>query len=202
MNKNYVTIDSILEEVNRIHIPGTYFNIEEIKEWVYRALSFINTKQANIISETIIEIKDYKGLIPADVEKIEKVIYIEGDKEIELHEILPYEESNTHNYEINAGYLYLYYETGKVKLIYYTIPVDSLGRPMIPDNTYYIKAIISFIRYKLGERAFWQNKILYQQFQMLEQEWYFYLPAAQSSEKMKITKDSRRFRKISNRYFL
>ena len=201
MNSNYVGIDHIIEEVNRISIPNSYWNIDEIKEWTYKALSFIDTKQAQIQSSTIVEIIDNKGLIPADVTKIDKVI-LEGNIEKELHYILPIEKINANNYEINAGYIYIYPEKAKLTIQYYTIPIDSEGAPLIPDDKYYIQAIIAYIRFNLGTRAYWQNKILERQLTMLEQEWLFYLPAAQNSTKLNTLRDSKRFRRISNRHFM
>jgi hypothetical protein len=203
MITSYVGIEYIIEEINRQPIPNTYWNIEEIKEWTYQALSFIDTKMANIKAKTSIEILNGKGIIPSEIERIDKV-FIEFDKNTikELHEILPYEELNSNNYTINAGYIYVNFEKGNLSVEYYTVPTDITGKPLIPNNIYYIKAVISYIRYKLGDRAFWQNKILQNQLQMLEQEWLFYLPSAQTSQKINIIKDSKRFRKISNRHFL
>jgi len=206
MITSYINIDSVIEEINRESIPNTYWNIEEIKEWVYKALSFIDNKANNIQASDIIEIDDYKGLIPANVEIIDKVLLTEEhhgaeDTQKELHSILPHEQLNSNNYDINAGYIYVEFETGKLTLQYYTTPVDEQGRPLIPNEKYYIQAVIAFIRFKLGSRAYWQGKILERQLQMLEQEWLFYIPAAQNSQKMKILRDSKRFKRISNRYF-
>ena len=201
MTTNYVGIERIIEEVNRVKIPNTYWNIDEIKEWTYRALSFIDTKLANIKASTIIEIIDNKGLIPPNVEIVDKVILEEASGDKELHKILPTEELNNNNYDVNTGYIYVNFAEGKVTLNYFTTPVDDQGRPLIPDDVYYIKAVVSFIRYRLGERAYWQNKILERQLNMLETDWYFYLPAARANNKMNILRDSKRFRKISNRHF-
>ena len=201
MTTNYVGIERIIEEVNRVKIPNTYWNIDEIKEWTYRALSFIDTKLANIKASTIIEIIDNKGLIPPNLEIVDKVILEEASGDKELHKILPTEELNNNNYDVNTGYIYVNFAEGKVTLNYFTTPVDDQGRPLIPDDVYYIKAVVSFIRYRLGERAYWQNKILERQLNMLETDWYFYLPAARANNKMNILRDSKRFRKISNRHF-
>lgn len=202
MTTNYVGIERIIEEVNRVKIPNTYWNIDEIKEWTYRALSFIDTKLANIKASTIIEIIDNKGLIPPNVEIVDKVILEDSNGDKELHKILPTQELNDSNYDVNTGYIYVNFAEGKVTLNYFTTPVDDQGNPLIPDDVYYIKAVVSFIRYRLGERAYWQNKILERQLNMLETDWYFYLPAARANNKMNIMRDSKRFRKISNRHFL
>lgn len=203
MVTSYVGIDTIIERINSESIPNTYWNIDEVKEWIYTSLSFINSKTSNVKTSKIIEITDYKGLIPADVERVDRVIYeYSQDNFKELHLILSTEEINDNNYDENAGYIYVNFETGFLTLNYYTVPTDEEGKPLIPDEKYYIQAVVSFIKYKLGARAYWQGKILERQLQMLEQDWLFYLPAAQNNIKMGILKDPKRFRKISYRHFI
>lgn len=201
MITNYVGIDSIIERLNRESIPNTYWNIEEIKEWIYIALSFIDTKLSNIKTSATIEIVDGKGIVPADIEIIDRVI-TDDESPKELHYILTYEDLNSNNYDVQAGYIYVDFEEGKLTVHYFTSPIDDQGRPLVPDEVYYIQAIVSYIKFKLGDRAYWQGKILERQLDRLEQDWLFYLPAARNNKKMSILQDSKRFRKISNRYFL
>lgn len=200
MITNYISIDSIIEKINRNHIPGGEWNLDEIKEWTYDALSKINTPQARIKSIVTLEVADCKTRVPADVEVIEKVINTEDETVIEKS--IYNRELKDNTYISNGGYLYFNFDAGEVTLNYYTAPIDDEGFPLIPDDNYYISAIESFILYMIGKRSFWKGKILQNQLAMLEQEWLFYLPAAITSQKMDIMKDSRRFRRISNRHLL
>ena len=201
MTTNYVGIDSIIERLNRESIPNTYWNIEEIKEWIYTALSFIDIKLSNIKASTTIEIVNGKGIVPADIELIDRVITNDTNPK-ELHYILSNEDLNSSNYDVQAGFIYVDFEEGVLSIHYFTSPVDEQGRPLVPDEVYYIQAIVSYIKFKLGDRAYWQGKILERQLDRLEQDWLFYLPAARNNKKMSILQDSKRFRKISNRFFL
>lgn len=200
MITNYIGIDSIIEKVNRHPIPGAKWNIDEIKEWIYEALTKINTPQSRIKEIIKLDITDNKVKVPAEVEVIERIINEDDESIIQLN--LLDRELKDNTYISNGGFLYFNFITGRISLHYYTSPVDDDGSPLIPDNDYYISAIEAFILYNIGRRAFWEGKILQNQLLMLEQEWLFYLPAAIASQKMSIIKDSKRFRRIHNKHFL
>ena len=202
MINNYISLDSIIEKINRFKIPGGYWNIDELKEWTYDALSAINTIEDKVELGAEIDIIDNKGLLPSNMTII-KGIY-ESESMYPMTEIHIGEDFyQPLQYKIFNGYIYTYtdFVTGFVTINYLGHP-EKDNAPLIPDNRYYIKAIESFIKYKIGERSFWQSKIVTGQLHMLEQEWLFYLPAARNINKMDILNNSKKFRKISNRHFM
>ena len=203
MVSNYIGIDRIVEKINRFKIPGGYWNIEEIKEWTYDALDAINTKTSRIKATKDVEVIDNKAKIPAEVETLNAVYTIvDGDVKLKLEEVLPYKQLDSETYLLNSGYIYTNIDSGKglLRFEYYTVPLDENGDPLIPDTRLYISAIEAYIQYMIAKRAFFQGKILGQQLQMLEQEWLFYLPAAQASQKLDILKDPNRFKSIHNKF--
>jgi hypothetical protein len=199
MVSNYITIDRVIEKINRFKIPGGYWNIEELKEWTYDALSAINDKTSRVRASKIIEIADNKTQIPADVESISTIT---DSNENILQEVLPYRDLDSETYLISNGYIYTNFDSGTEVLTinYFTVPLDENGNPLIPDNKLYISAIEAYLQYMIAKRAFMQGKILGQQLQMLEQEWSFYLPAAIASQKMDIMQNPNRFGRIHNKF--
>lgn len=200
MVNNYIGIERIIEKINRFKIPGGYWNLEELKEWTYDALDAINDKNSKIKSIKDIEIINNKGKIPVEVETIESVFNSNTGQR--LQEVLPDRNLDETTYLINGGYIYTELSGNKNKLTihYYSVPLDENGSPLIPDNRYYISAIEAYIQFMIGKRSFWSGKILQGQFVMLEQEWLFYLPAAQASQKMGIMSDPDRFARIHNKF--
>lgn len=196
---NYITIDRIIEKINRFKIPGGYWNIEELKEWTYDALSAINDKTARVRASKVVEIVDNKAMVPADVEAIDTITNSSGTI---IQEVLPHRDLDKETYLISNGFIYTNFDSGKdnITINYYTVPLDENGNPLIPDNRLYISAIEAFLQYMISKRAFMQGKILQQQLQMVEQEWLFYLPAAINSQKMDVMKDPNRFGRIHNKF--
>lgn len=203
MISNYIGIERIIEKINRFKIPGGYWNIEEIKEWTYDTLEAINDKYSRIKATQDVEIIDDMAKIPIEVESLESVYLVEdGEKTDKLEEILPYKSLTSTDYILNSGYIYtkLTDAKGLLRLEYYTVPTDDDNSPLIPDNRMYISAIEAYIQYMIAKRAYFQGKILERQLQMLEQEWLYYLPAAQASQKLDILKDPNRFKRIHNKF--
>lgn len=182
MNFNYISLDLIIERLNTNKLPGQEWNISELKEWTWEALSKMNVVQEFIEESLEIEIIDGKGEIPSNIHSLHSVL--EGVSGYNMSEIDSFDEFGVLTYKINAGYIFTSFDKGTVILNCFIFPVDEDNRPLVPNNEYYISAVYSFIRMKLGERLMWQNKILFNQYQFLEREWFFYCPAATNSTKM------------------
>ena len=182
MSFNYISLDLILEKLNSIKIPGTTWNISEVKEWAWEALSLIGATKEFIETSIEVEIIDGKGEIPNNIHSIDTVL--EGVSGYNMDKIPGNENFRELTYKLNNGYIFTDFDKGSVIFRCYIFPFDEDGKPLIPDNEYFISAVYAFIRYRIGERAFWQNKIVGQQFQWLEREWLFYCPAAKNASKM------------------
>jgi len=176
---NFVSLSYIIEELNRKPLPGMEYNIEEIKEWAWQALSLIGIKTQNIEATKIITITDQKGPLPSDIQEFGNIL--EYTSQYPMEEIPLGESFQPYTYKLNNGFIYTDFDSGTIQLNYFIFPISEEGDVLIPDNIYYIKAVLSYVRLQLGERLFWQNKILNNQFNMLERDWHFYAPAAKNS---------------------
>ena len=182
MNFNYISLDLIIERLNTIKLPDQELNISELKEWTWEALSKIGTLENFIDASIEVEILDGKGEIPKNIYSIHSIL--EGESGYNMDMVNKSEPFKDLSYKLNAGFIFTSFEEGSVIFQCSIFPVDEDNKPLIPDNEYFISAVYSYIRMKLGERAFWRNKIVGQQFQWLEKEWLFYCPAAKNQTKM------------------
>lgn len=188
----FVTIDYIIEELNRKPLPGMSYNPEELNEWAWQALTFIGTKIQNIEASKILEVKNGRALLPNNIQEFGNIIeYTSGYSMDEL----PLEADFTDmSYKLNNGYVYTSFSEGVIQVNYFAFPTDE-GKVLIPDNLYFIKAVESYIRMQLGERLFWMNKILGNQLQMLKNEWSYYAMGSRNDTKMMRTDRLYNFRK-------
>jgi len=161
-------------------------------------LSKISSIDGNVYSNIDLDIIDRKVKIPVDVEFLDKVVF----NNTVLEETRGDKVLHKDQYFINYGYIYVHEDNiGVLNLFYYTVPLSDDGSPSIPDNDYYKSAILAFLKFKIGERAYWQKKILERQYLMLEQEWNFYIKATQANNKSNFFKDPNRFRRIAKRFY-
>ena len=91
-----------------------------------------------------------------------------------------YQVEDRYKFNINDNYIFTNTKDGTICLAYKSIPSDSEGFPLIPDNVYYREAIVSYITKMLDYRR-WRNnpsndtKALFDQ---SNRDWLFYVGAA------------------------
>ena len=84
-------------------------------------------------------------------------------------------------YSINNQYIYLSQEEGTVNLLYKTIVTDAEGYPMIPNNIKFEKAIEWYVKYQHYMPLWEMGKIPDKVYQKVEQEYTWYVGAAQTA---------------------
>jgi len=84
-------------------------------------------------------------------------------------------------YKLNDNYMFTSFPKGRVYLAYKAFPVDQDGFPKIPDNIKFVKAVESYIRYKIDYRMWRKGDIDDKVFKKSEQEWLWYCGSAGTS---------------------
>ena len=102
--------------------------------------------------------------------------------------IQSYNDSKTasigYEYDINNNYITTNVKDGDVFMSYLAYPVDEEGFPMIPDDTYYLEAVATYIRRMLDYRLWRGNpkdggyKAIYDD---SNREWLWYVGAAKAA---------------------
>ena len=177
---NYIGLNRVTEKINRIPIFANNYNPEELKEWAVEALLKIGvTNNMDHIAKQI-EILDGRGELPDGLEYIDSVL--EGESGYPMELIPSNQDYQTLTYKINNGYIFTSFEEGSVIINYYGLLMNR-DELLVPDTTYFIAAIEAYLKFKIGEKLFWMQKIVMGQYQLLEREWLFYCNSAKNESK-------------------
>jgi len=83
-------------------------------------------------------------------------------------------------YSLNNNYIFTSFASGTVEMAYKAFPTSEEGYPLIPDDTKYIRAVVSYLTMKIDYKLWRQNKLEEKVYARSEQEWYFNVGAAKT----------------------
>lgn len=90
-----------------------------------------------------------------------------------------------YNFYIDNCHLITNIDTlGKLVITYVGIPVDEEGYPLIPENIYYYKALVSYVIHRLDYKEWRKGNLPDKVFQKSESDWLFYVNSARGSALM------------------
>lgn len=136
----------------------------------------------------IVDIKDYRGLLPCDYESIIQVRTHGCNKE---YRVFRYSTDNFHmsdnkqesfdlTYKIQGGVIFTSMRDGQIEIMYTSIAVDKDGYPLIPDNSSFTNALELYIKKKCFTVLFDQGKIQSAVYNNVCQEYAFAVGQAQT----------------------
>lgn len=135
-----------------------------------------------------LEIQDYRAVLPCDFHKVIQIRTANGSEALVLRESMDsfhFAEKKTMpcnlTYKIQGKVLYTSFKEGTVELSYESIPVDSDGYPMIPDNSSFKEALELFITKKRYRVLLDTGKIKGDIYSSICQEYAFAVGQAQTS---------------------
>lgn len=166
--------DNIIAKVFRDLKPDREDFVVDAYEWIGEALGLIGAAPQYIDDAQIVEIANYRGLLPCGAMSIEQVGYKPTkdktfDKSKNVYDdLVPMIESSgtTHDvntnesgkeqaaYNINGNYIRTPFESGEVMVFFRGMPVDDNGYPKVPASASYSQALYWYIVLKLIEGGF------------------------------------------------
>lgn len=192
-----VTLDSIIESVNRdvsFSIPIDHY---DAAEWAGEALDLIKAPMQYVRRITdgndapMIDIVDGRGELPCDLVSIIQTMTCDG-------KALRYSTDSFHTsmvsegckdlycsaeatYILNNNYIFPSFSTGSLIMAYLAFPTDDKGMPLIPDNGAFKQAAKSFIAERQAFKLLTMDKFSPQVYQMLKSERDWYIGKAQNA---------------------
>ena len=184
----YISIKQILDD----SLDHPLLKDVSLERAINHAIHFIRTvgmpKAFNEKTE-LVDIKDYRGLLPCDLESIIQVrTHNECNK---TYEVFRYSTDNFHmsnskqdsydlTYKVQGSVIYTSMKEGTIEISYRAITVDDDGYPMIPDSSEYINALELYIKKKCFTVLFDTGKITPQVYNQVCQDYAWAVGQAQS----------------------
>lgn len=164
-------------------------------EWIAEALSFINTFQQYCQKQAVLEVKDYRALIPCDLHALIQIEHkgiavnmIEGSFDPNTAFLKEQGgspgQTNTNfsfGYRVNGRWLVFNFREGKVNVSYLGIMTDEEGYPMIPDRVEFKQALFWYLLRQLILGGFIHPEF---NFDKADSQWKMYCGQAKGAGNM------------------
>lgn len=184
----YISIRQLLSDITE-HPLLKDVSFERVVNYIVHFIRIVGMPKE--FKETVenIEIKEYRGILPCDLESIIQVRTVPkcGDK----YKVLRYSTDSFHmsdkkqdsydlTYKVQGNVIYTSMKEGTIEIAYRAIPVDSDGYPMIPDNSAFIRAAELYVKKQVFTILFDLGKITPQVYNNTCQDYSFAVGQAQS----------------------
>lgn len=220
MNGNYKSVKHL---INKLLVNPLMQNINEsdLAQYIGDAIKLIGAPNSYEIKDCTIKIKNFRGTLPNDLIYIDQTLWRIGTDANGKGNYVPmrYASSTMHSkyhkvgspdfnqiseyaYSLNNHYLHADVEEGEAFMVYRGLVLDELGMPVIPDNIKFEKAIMAYIKVQHYE-PFWElGKITDKVFGRAEQEWAWYVGAAQTAGQLQTIDEAESFTNAFKRTIL
>lgn len=174
MNDDFVSVNRIIENLQRILPQFIKWNPEEIIEWAYEGLRLIGGKNTSKYATVIIEFTGTECNVPSQITDIIQIRY----NNIQLVRVNSLNTNTLYVYMRNGNRLIFDNSYGKIECDIGYIMTDENGYPMIPDKIYYTKAIESYLIERLFYKYNIQDLISNDKYERARYEWQHYCGSA------------------------
>lgn len=186
---DYININVIADRIKRITLlQDTPF--ETILDYTFEFIKIVGMPKAFMEKTAIIEIKDYRGLLPCDLYDINQIRTTEGDyfrESTDSFHMSPYKEREGNRrrntgvtYKVRGTCIFTSIPKCTIEIAYKAFALDEEGMPLIIDNGTYARALQEYIKMQLYQDLFEQGKISAQVMQSVNLRYTAFVRSAQS----------------------
>lgn len=221
------SVKEVIARINRTTRDKDASLYGDILEWIPEGINKLKTRYSVVLDTDKLKVKDHLARLPCGLVSIEAVFYngyrlsnsnrVESKRlkpeeiqtvfktSIDLHstsDLLPGEpySYSSEYYKLQLDYLHTSFEEGELDLLYWKMPVDKEGYPLIVDNENYKEALYWYVMMKLIEAGY-EHKVF--DWRHCWEMWEnVYLPRAIAEMKMPTGDDMDRLRKGWTRLIL
>jgi hypothetical protein len=207
MANNYTSIKVVADRLLR-HPLMAGVSFEAILDYTVDFLRIVQCYGFFEEKCTVVDIEDYRGLLPEDFYEINQMRLVSSSKRIssdyenvEVYQNKPfrYATDTFHisdtktatdlTYKIQGGIIYTSIKEGQVELAYQAIILDEEGYPVIPDNSKFLRALEAYIKKQWFTILFDMGKLQAAIYQNAQQDYAWAVGACESEfQKMSLDK--------------
>ena len=160
---------------------------ETVVDYTVDFIRIVGTPPSFLDKTAIIDIVDYRGILPCDYYEMTQVRLNDGSKRTFRYTTDSFHMSDNKpelsdlTYKIQGNCIFTApLEQGQIEIAYQAMPMDEEGYPLIPDNSSYSRALEAYIKREWFTILFDQGKLNGQVLARADQEYSFYVGQAQS----------------------
>lgn len=185
---NYISIKEVLSRVLR-HPLLQEVTLEEVIQYVVDFLYIFGMPNLYKDKQDIIQIVDYRGILPCDYIAINQVKDCKSGICLRnMTDTFTPDSINNRNednreltFKTQGNIIYVSFKTGEIYLSYKAIPVDKDGYPLLIDNAVFLKTLEAYIKKEVFTVLFDMGKIAQNVLQNTQQQ-YAWLAGQLQSE--------------------
>lgn len=191
MEVKFISLKAIIDRImlNPLFLELKY---DSAIIWATDVMNLIEVPEYFIQKVSKIFVENYRGYLPYDYIAITKIDVIENNgrhsTKVSTDPFLKGYKNRVNfdgqdveiDYRIEGDYIYTGLESGTLEIAYKALPLDSDNYIMIPDNTFIIKAVESYIKVKYLEILYDLDEISRDKLEKAEQEYCWSVGQAQS----------------------
>lgn len=167
MAVRYTTIDRILDDVAR-HKMLRNLTVDDVVYYVAKFLQIAGVPQTLENKVAKIDVKDYKAAIPCDFHSLIQIrdlrtgnCILPSTNNFNLSPIPAIGENES--YQIQGGAIILSKREAPLEMSYRAIKVDCKGLPMVPDDEFFMDAVVLYIKKEVFQDLYDEGKLQYNQ---------------------------------------
>lgn len=190
--KTFISIRQILDDVLEHPLLKT-LSFDRAVNYTVQFIRLLGMPNAFIEKTDLVEIKDYRGVLPCDVNNIIQVrLYDPSNKKHRIKRVFRYSSDNFHmsdtkpdspelTYKVQNNIIFTSIQEGTIEIAYHALMVDDESYPMIPDSPEFVRALEMYIKKNYFTVLAEVGKMDYRLLPNIQQDYAWAVGQAQSS---------------------
>lgn len=186
---DYTNINVIADRITRNKLL-TDVTFETILDYTFEFIKIVGMPKSMFEKTAIVEIEDYKGMLPCDYYKMIQIRTTGGDyfrESTDSFHMSPNKELEGNSkrntgitYKVQGRFIFTSMPNCVIEIAYRALPIDENGFPLIIDNGTYPRALEEYIKMKCFDDLFNEGKVSLQVLQNRQQQYGWAVAQAES----------------------